>query len=63
MTRYIAEVIEDESGELVLEFPVELIKQMGWDESTLLEWMIDEETEEVYIQGKIDAGSSQGKCG
>lgn len=52
MTHYISEVIKDEDGELVLEFPVELLNQMGWDETTLLEWMIDEETENIYIKEK-----------
>lgn len=41
--KYIGNVVEDENGELLLEFPVELLNQMGWDEGTLLEWMIDEE--------------------
>jgi len=42
--RYIGKVVEDdETGEMLLEFPVELLKQMGWDEGTLLDWMIDEE--------------------
>lgn len=41
--RYIGNVIEDEDGEMLLEFPIELLKQMGWDEGTLLEWLIDEE--------------------
>ena len=41
--RYIGTVVEDENGEMLLELPVELLKQMGWDEGTLLQWMIDEE--------------------
>jgi hypothetical protein len=42
--KYIGHVVEDtETGDLLLEFPVELLKQMGWDEGTLLEWMIEEE--------------------
>jgi hypothetical protein len=42
--RYIGKVVEDEeTGEMFLEFPVELLNQMGWDEGTLLDWMIDEE--------------------
>jgi hypothetical protein len=41
---YIGHVVEDEeTGELLLEFPVELLNQMGWDEGTMLEWMIEEE--------------------
>lgn len=42
--RYIGNVVEDEeTGELLLEFPIELLNQMGWDEGTMLEWMIEEE--------------------
>lgn len=55
MTHYVSEVIENEDGELVLEFPVELLSQMGWDEHTLLEWMVDEETERVYIKESDNA--------
>ena len=40
---YIGKVVEDDNGELLLEFPVEMLKQMGWDEGTLLNWMIEEE--------------------
>jgi len=39
----IGNVIEDDNGELLLEIPHQLLGQMGWDEGTLLEWMIDEE--------------------
>lgn len=42
--RYIGHVVEDtDTGELLLEFPIELLNQMGWDEGTMLEWMIEEE--------------------
>jgi len=43
--RYIgtAQVIEDENGELLLEFDTEMLNQMGWHEETMLEWIIDEE--------------------
>ena len=54
--KYIGHVVEDENtGELMLEFPIELLHQMGWDEGTRLEWMIDEE--EVSIREKVDADS------
>lgn len=43
MDKYIGNVVEDEDGELLLEFPIELLNQMGWDEGTLLEWIIEEE--------------------
>lgn len=48
MSYYIAEVVETDDGELAIELSAELLKQMGWDEGTLLEWMIEEEN--VYIQ-------------
>ena len=46
---YIGNVVEDENGELLLEFPVALLSQMGWDEGTMLEWMIDEE-EQIILK-------------
>jgi hypothetical protein len=52
MSYYIAEVIEDAEGELVLELPVQVIDQMGWDEHTLLQWVIEEEN--VYLTEKSE---------
>jgi hypothetical protein len=41
---YIGHVVEDEeTGEMLLELPTELLGSMGWDEGTLLEWLIEEE--------------------
>ena len=54
MSYYIAEVIEDDNGELLLEFPANLLNQMGWDEHTLLEWIIEEENDSVYIKEKTE---------
>lgn len=40
MIKQIIEVQEDkETGELYLEFPVELLNQMGWTEGDDLEWI------------------------
>ena len=39
---YIGNVVE-EDGELLVTFPVELLSQMGWDEGTLVEWLIQED--------------------
>lgn len=50
---YIGNVVEDENGELLLEFPVALLSQMGWDEGTMLEWMIDEE-EQIILKEAED---------
>jgi hypothetical protein len=56
--RYIGKVVEDEeTGEMFLEFPVELLNQMGWDEGTLLDWMIDEE-EKIILKEVQDGGKS-----
>lgn len=41
---YIGEVIEGEDGETMIQLPIELLGSMGWDEQTLLEWIIEEET-------------------
>ena len=52
--RYIGHVVEDEdTGELLLEFPIELLNQMGWDEGTMLEWMIEEEN--IVLKEKENA--------
>jgi len=41
---YIGHVVQDgDTGELLLELPTELLGSMGWDEETLLEWLIEEE--------------------
>lgn len=48
MSYYIAEVVEGDDGELMLQFTADMLKQMGWDEQTLLEWIIEEE--DVYIR-------------
>lgn len=55
--KYIGNVVEDENGELLLEFPVEMLNQMGWDEGTLLEWMIEEE--QVYLKEAEDDGKNE----
>ena len=58
MSYYIAEVIEDEDGELVLELPIQVIDQMGWDKHTLLQWIVEEES--VYLTEK-NKDSTEGK--
>ena len=58
--RYIGKVVEDEEGELMLEFPVEMLSQMGWDEGTLLEWMIDEE-ENIILKEATKDGTTKTK--
>lgn len=45
---YIETVEENEEGELILPIPVELLSQMGWDETTTLEWEIMEG--KVYLK-------------
>lgn len=54
---YVGNVVEDENGELLLELPVELLSQMGWDEGTLLEWMIDEE--QIILKESQNGGENK----
>jgi len=42
---YTSKVEEDVSGDLYITLPDDLMEEMGWDEGTLLEWIIDEEAE------------------
>lgn len=58
MTFYIGEVIETEDGEFAVQLPINMIKQMGWDEHTLLEWIIDEE-EHVFLKESEHDGDSK----
>lgn len=55
---YIGEVVEDEEGELVIELPLDMLNQMGWDEHTLLEWLIEEDKVILKEKEVEDAGSS-----
>ena len=38
MTGYIVEVQENNSGDLFIEFPDELIDELGWQEGDILNW-------------------------
>jgi bifunctional DNA-binding transcriptional regulator/antitoxin component of YhaV-PrlF toxin-antitoxin module len=38
MTSYTVEVQENEQGELFIEFPDELIDELGWKEGDILNW-------------------------
>jgi bifunctional DNA-binding transcriptional regulator/antitoxin component of YhaV-PrlF toxin-antitoxin module len=38
MTNYIVEVQESDQGELFIEFPDELIDELGWKEGDILNW-------------------------
>lgn len=40
MTGYIIEVQEDESGELFIELPDDLIDVLDWEEGDILDWKI-----------------------
>lgn len=40
---YTSEVYEGLDGELYIEFPDDLIKDLGWDETTKLIWDVTEE--------------------
>jgi bifunctional DNA-binding transcriptional regulator/antitoxin component of YhaV-PrlF toxin-antitoxin module len=38
MTTYIIEVQESEDGELFIEFPDEVVEELGWKENDVLSW-------------------------
>lgn len=52
----VSTIKEDEYGELYIEFNAALMKQMGWDDQTLLEWEIMGNM--AVIRKKDDAGDS-----
>lgn len=54
---YTVEVQEDKDGELFIEFPAELLNQMGWHEDTLIEWLIDDDGSVAIREIKEDASS------
>jgi hypothetical protein len=53
------EVQEDSNGEAIVQFPVELLNQMGWTEETLIEWIISDDVvtvREVKDDGSVSEG-------
>lgn len=38
MTSYIIEIEEDQDGELFIQFPEELIEELGWETGDILSW-------------------------
>lgn len=54
---YIEPVEENVESDLVLPIPVELLSQMGWDETTTLEWEIMEG--KVYLRKADDTSKPE----
>ena len=52
---YVGEVVEDEDGELAIQLPINMLNQMGWDEGTLLEWIVEEEGKSYMLKEIKDA--------
>lgn len=52
---YVGEVVEDEDGELAIQLPIDMLNQMGWDEGTLLEWIVEEEGKSYILKEIKDA--------
>lgn len=49
--KFTAEVTEDDvTGELLIEIPLHVMNQMGWDYGTELDWIIEDEA--VYLREK-----------
>ena len=52
MMTYVTKIIENEDGELLVEFPLEILDQMGWNEDSILEWIIEDD--QVFLREYID---------
>jgi len=46
----IVDVQEDENGELFLQFPDDLMAQLGWKEGDTINWDIDETTGHITVR-------------
>jgi len=46
----IIDVQEDENGELFLQFPDDLMEQLGWAEGDIINWDIDETTGHITVR-------------
>ena len=57
MTGYIIEIQEDDSGDLFIEFPDELIDELGWQEGDVLNW--DLKGDGIVLSKVHDASSYQ----
>jgi hypothetical protein len=57
MTGYIIEVQETDSGDLFIEFPDDLIEELGWQEGDVLNW--DLKGEGIVLSKVHDAGGYQ----
>lgn len=53
--KYTATVVEDDNGELVLEFDPAVVETLGWNIGDTLQWIIDE-NDRVWIK-KADDGT------
>jgi hypothetical protein len=51
-TTWFTDVKEDENGELFIELPEDLLKEMRWTESTALWWVVDEIKNTVTLSAK-----------
>ena len=52
MMTYVTKIIENEDGELLVEFPLEILDQMGWNEDSILEWIVEDD--QVFLREYID---------
>ena len=59
MTGYIIEIQEDNSGDLFIEFPDELIDELGWQEGDILNW--DLKGSGIVLSKVHDASGYQGE--
>lgn len=46
----VVEIQEDENGELFLQFPDDLMEQLGWHEGDIIDWDIDDATGNITVR-------------
>jgi hypothetical protein len=49
---WFTDVKEDENGELFIELPEDLLKEMGWGDNTALWWEVDQIKNTVTLSAK-----------
>lgn len=47
---YTGNVAVEDSGDLVLEFPIDMIAELGWQEGDTIVWDVDEENRVVIAR-------------
>jgi antitoxin component of MazEF toxin-antitoxin module len=50
------DVVEDDNGELALQFPDDLMEQLGWEVGDIINWELDDENRVIVRRVVPDSG-------